>query len=175
MASADRDSPADAGVMTVLRSFRRALALALAALLALAPVAFSAPARASLMDIENNVMCVVCDEPLSVAQSYQAYQERDFIRGLIAKGDTKQQIMRQLVDQYGVAVLGKPPAHGFSLTVYILPPAIVVAGLVILAITLPRWRKKRALAAASRRDGGGPSTTAAEQRRLDEELSRFAG
>ena len=161
--------------MTALRLAIRPGLVALALLLALAPIASAVPARASVVDIENNVMCVVCDEPLSVAQSPQAFQERDFIRGLVDKGETKAQIMRQLVAQYGEAVLGKPPAHGFNLTVYILPPAIVVAGVVILAITLPRWRRRRALAAATRTSDGGPSTTAAEQHRLDEELSRFAG
>ena len=157
-----------------IRAALVAVVVALAGPPALTPVATAAPARASLTDIENNVMCVVCDEPLSVAQSPQAYQERDFIRGLIAKGETKPQIMRQLVAEYGVAVLGRPPAHGFSLTVYVLPPAIVVAGIVILAITLPRWRR-RVRAAASRKRDGGPSTTPAEQQRLDDELSRFAG
>ena len=160
--------------MTAHRLTFRAAVVSLGLLLAVAPVANAAPAHASLMDIENSVMCVVCDEPLSVAQSPQAYQERDFIRGLIEKGETKPQIMRQLVAEYGVAVLGKPPAHGFSLTVYVLPPAIVAAGLVILAVTLPRWRR-RVRAAASRTQDAGPATTAAEQRRLDEELSRFAG
>ena len=70
-------------------------------------------------------MCVSCKEPLSVAQSPQAMAERNFIRTLVAQGQTKAQIERALVAQYGTAVLGRPPAHGFNLTVYILPPALV--------------------------------------------------
>jgi cytochrome c-type biogenesis protein CcmH len=161
--------------MTARRLTLRAALVALAALLALTPVTRAAPARASLMDIENSVMCVVCDEPLSVAQSTEAYQEKNVIRGLIAKGDTKAQIMRQLVAEYGVAVLGKPPAHGFNLTVYILPPAILVAGIVILAITLPRWRRRRDAARAAASASPPVTVGRAEQQRLDEELSRFTG
>jgi cytochrome c-type biogenesis protein CcmH len=150
-----------------------AIALATFGLLALTPTATAAPARASLMDVENDVMCVVCDEPLAVAQSPQAYRERNFIRGLIAQGYTKAQIERQLVTVYGPAVLGRPPAHGFNLTVYVLPPAALVAGLALLAFTLPRWRRRvRAQAAENR---AGPSLTPAEQQRLEDELSHFAG
>jgi cytochrome c-type biogenesis protein CcmH len=156
---------------------RTITAVAIAALLlttVLSGAASAAPARASLMDIENSVMCVVCDEPLSVAQSPEAYQERNLIRGLIAKGETKKQIERALVANYGVAVLGKPPAHGFNLTVYILPPAIVAAGLILLAVTLPRWRR-RVRAGAAGEDPEQPKISPAEQHRLDEELSHFAG
>lgn len=162
--------------MTTLRRQRPvALLLAVMALLMIAtPAASAAPARASLMDIENDVMCVVCNEPLEVAQSPQAYRERNFIRGLIAQGDTKAQIERALVAVYGPAVLGKPPAHGFNLTVYILPPAVVLAGVVILAFTLPRWRR-RVRAQAARAGPAEPSLSSAEQRRLDDELSHFAG
>lgn len=154
---------------------RAVLAIALALLLALAPVASAAPARASLMDIENNVMCVVCNEPLAVAQSPEAFEERGFIRGLIAQGDTKSQIMHALVVQYGIAVLGKPPAHGFNLTVYILPPAILIAGIAILAVTLPRWRRRRQAERAAAAHAPPPSFAPAEEQRLDEELSRFPG
>ena len=95
-------------------------------------------------------MCPSCREPLAVAQSPQAYAERNFIRGLIAQGLTKAQIERQLVAQYGPSVLGKPPAHGFNLTVYVLPPALVLLGLGILAITLPRWRRRTRAASLQR-------------------------
>jgi cytochrome c-type biogenesis protein CcmH len=159
---------------TIRRLAAAVLTLPAVAALALTPIATAAPARASLMDIENNVMCVVCDEPLSVANSPQAYQERDFIRGLIAKGETKQQIERALVANYGVAVLGKPPAHGFNLTVYVLPPAVLAAGLALLAFTLPRWRR-RVRARESEPSSGDPSLSPAEERRLDEELSRVGG
>ncbi|MBV9338226.1 MAG: cytochrome c-type biogenesis protein CcmH [Solirubrobacterales bacterium] len=130
--------------------------------------------RASLTDIENDVMCVSCREPLAVAQSPQAIAEREYIRSLIAQGLTKRQIEQNLVVQYGAAVLGKPPASGFNLSVYILPPAILAVGLAILAIALPRWRRRsRAAAAAS--SASGPPLDPAEADRLERELSQFRG
>ena len=155
---------------------RRALLLAtsLAALAVTpAPAAAVAP-RASLTDIENDVMCTACHEPLNVSQSPEAYSERAFIRTLIAQGETKPQILNALVAQYGPAVLGKPPAHGFNLTVYILPPAILAAGIAVLAITLPKWRR-RARTRTGQAAAVTPGLATADADRLDEELAHYKG
>ncbi|HEY1511513.1 MAG TPA: cytochrome c-type biogenesis protein CcmH [Solirubrobacteraceae bacterium] len=161
--------------MTVRRA-----AVALIAALVLAPAAAPATAlavtpRASLTDIENDVMCVSCREPLAVAQSPQALAERNYIRHLIALGMTKPQIEQALVGQYGEAVLGKPPADGFNLTVYILPPAILVLGIGTLVFLLPKWRRRSRAAAAARPATSGPALDAADAHRLDEELTRYGG
>jgi cytochrome c-type biogenesis protein CcmH len=161
----------------------RRVATTLAAVLALgalgpavtgAAAAATTP-KANLTDIENDVMCPSCREPLAVAQSPQAYAERNFIRGLIAQGLTKPQIERQLVAQYGPSVLGKPPAHGFNLTVYVLPPALVLLGLGILAITLPRWRRRTRAATSKQPPAPPPGANAADAERLDEDLASFRG
>jgi cytochrome c-type biogenesis protein CcmH len=133
--------------------------------------------RASLTDIENDVMCVVCHESLAISQSPQADAERNYILMLIGRGESKAQIERQLVAQYGPSVLGKPPARGLSLSLYILPPALLALGAVILAVTLPRWRRRAAARAAASGSGMG-STLAldpADAQRLDDELSRYGG
>jgi cytochrome c-type biogenesis protein CcmH len=163
------------GVLLVLAlAFASALVVPNPAAAAMGPRPSLLGARPSLLDIENDVMCVVCNEPLAVSESPQADQERSFIEGLIAKGETKAQIERALVAQYGPGVLGRPPANGFNLTIYVLPPAIVVVGIVILAVTLPRWRR-RAKAARARPGVAGPTLDPSEQRRLEEDLSRFGG
>ena len=154
-------------------SKRFVLAALIALIAMIAPATTIAQPRASLTNIESEVMCVACKEPLEVAQSPQADSERAYIRSLIAQGETKRQIEQSLVGQYGPAVLGKPPAHGFNLTVYVLPPAIVVAGVVILALVLPRWRRKaRATQAPA---GAAPALNRADAARLDQELARFDG
>ena len=151
------------------------LALALASGPLAPALATAATPRASLTDIENDVMCVACHEPLAVADSPQAYAERGYIRGLISQGLTKKQIERQLVAQYGPAVLGKPPAHGFNLTVYVLPPAIVLLGLGTLAFVLPRWRRRTRAAKAAAPADGPPPPTAADSKRLEEDLATYRG
>ena len=160
-----------------LRLVPLVLAIAILATLAapvVAAVAATAP-QASLTDIENDVMCVSCREPLAVAQSPQAEAERNFIRHLIAQGQTKAQIEQALVAQYGESVLGKPPANGFNLTVYILPPAIVLVGVAVLAFALPRWRRRARAAADDRAAAPGPALDSADARRLDDELTRYGG
>lgn len=159
--------------MTRARTATIAIVTLLTVLAAAPTLALAATPRASLTDIENDVICPSCHEPLALAQSPQAQSERDFIRGLIAQGLTKVQIERQLVAQYGQEVLGKPPAHGFNLTVYILPPAVLLAGAALLAFTLPKWRR-RSRQAATTSLPPGPRLDATDARRLDEDLSRFA-
>jgi cytochrome c-type biogenesis protein CcmH/NrfF len=133
-------------------------------------LASAAVGRASLTDIENDVMCVACHESLAVAQSPEAYSEISYIRGLIAQGETKRQIERQLVAQYGESVLGKPPAHGFNLVVYVVPPALVALALITLVVTLPKWRRR---ARAALPLAAGPPLSPDDTRRLDEELARY--
>jgi cytochrome c-type biogenesis protein CcmH/NrfF len=152
-------------------------------LVVVATAALAGPARAaspqpqaSLTDIENDVMCTSCRESLAVAQSPQADSERSYIRGLIAQGLTKKQIEQNLVAQYGEAVLGKPPASGFNLSVYILPPAILIAGIAILAVTLPRWRRRtRAAAAQAPAPASVSALDPADVERLKEDLAQFRG
>ena len=119
-------------------------------------------------------MCTACREPLAVAQSPEADQERDYIRTLIAQGLTTKQIEQNLVAQYGVGVLGRPPAHGFNLSIYLLPPAILIVGIAIIAVTLPRWRR-RTRAATLDPDQSLAPLDPLDQERLDKELSQFRG
>jgi cytochrome c-type biogenesis protein CcmH len=138
----------------------------------LATPALGATPRVSLTDIEDQVMCTSCHEPLAVSQSPQGNAERDLIRSLIARGDSKQQILNELVAQYGPAVLALPRAHGFNLLVYILPPALLVIGLGALAYTLPRWRR-RAREAVPEGGAGAPQLDPDDARRLDDDLARY--
>ncbi len=119
-------------------------------------------------------MCTICHEPLAVAQSLEADQERSVIRGLIAQGLTKAQIEQALVAQYGIDVLGRPPARGVNLTIYILPPAILAVGIAILAFTLPRWRR-RTRVSATQAHQSLPALDPADAQRLEQELSQFRG
>jgi cytochrome c-type biogenesis protein CcmH len=152
----------------------RALLLlaAVAAAFGATSTALAAAPRASLTDVEDDVMCVACHTPLAVSESPQANSERDYIRKLIAEGYDKSQIKSALVAQYGQSVLALPSAHGFNLTVYIVPPALVLAGIVALIVTLPRWRR-RARARAAARAPAGPQLSAADATRLDQDLAHF--
>lgn len=155
----------------------RAATLAGAALLACAALGLGAPAahaaapRASLPQIERQVMCVTCKIPLMVAESPQADRERAFIQGLIDEGRDEAAIKHALVGQYGPAVLALPSDSGFDLAAYLVPLAAVLALLAALAVLLPRWRRR----ARAQAPAGGPSAalSAADAQRLDADLERF--
>jgi cytochrome c-type biogenesis protein CcmH len=136
------------------------------------PVALAAQPKVSLTGIESQFMCTSCHEPLPLAQSTQAQAEKQFLASLVNQGLSAGQIKSQMVANYGVAVLGQPPAHGFNLTVYILPPAVVVIGLAGLLYALPKWRARSRRAAAEHPEGA-PPLQPEDAERLDQDLARF--
>ena len=137
--------------------------------LALPSAAAGADPQATLVDIEDEVMCPVCGTPLNQAQGApQANRERAFIRRLIAQGDSKQEIKRKLVAQYGPQVLATPQGHGFQAASWLVPAGVGAAALALLTLAVARWRR-RSVATAAVPEPLAP----AEARRLDEDLARY--
>ena len=150
---------------------RLALILAVFGALVSAGTAFAGSYQ-SLINIEGQFICTSCHEPLDQVSSPQAISEKEYLIGLLDRGLTMSQVKSAMVNQYGVAVLAQPPASGFNLTVYILPPAILVGGLVLLAYTLPKWRERSRIAAATPMAGADPLQPE-ESERLEQELDHF--
>ena len=150
--------------------------LAALAVLALAPAAAgAAQPRASLADLEDEVMCVECGTPLEVSQSPVAQQERAFIRREIAAGKTKAQIKSDLVDEYGQAVLAEPSGGGFGIAAWWVPVVLVPLAALGAALLARRWRRRSA--ADDRAETTPPTPTAPldpdDARRLNAELAAF--
>jgi cytochrome c-type biogenesis protein CcmH len=125
----------------------------------------------TVQQMYDNLMCVLCHESLAVAQSAESYQERAYVRQFVAQGLTVKQIEDRMVGLYGTGVLAQPPKHGFSLLVYIIPPIVVLAGILLLFYTVPRWRRKAAAARDAAGAAEGPAISEQESQRLDEELA----
>lgn len=149
--------------------------LAIAALMALLlPAVAAAQAnpepRASLPDIEDEVMCTICGTALQLSSSPQAERERAFISELIDQGKTKDQIKDALVAEYGPEVLAVPRGEGFDLTAWILPVAGVLAAIILIALAARRWRR------AGRDDDGtasGPAIDDEDAERLRADIGRY--
>ena len=121
--------------------------------------------RASLPDIEDEVMCVQCKTPLNLSTAAVADREREFIRREIARGKNKDEIKAGLVERFGPAVLAMPENEGFGLAAYVVP---VLAGLLALAVVL-FWMRSRRGPAPSRRRTAAPG--GADARRLERDLA----
>ena len=156
-----------------MRGLLATLALALA-LLAPAVAAAAAAPRASLPDIEDEVMCLECRTPLNVSTSDVADQQRAFIADLIAQGRTKAQIKDALVEEYGPRVLGEPEEKGFGLAAWLVPIVVALAALTLVLLTARRWRRAPDEEGAPAPGAApGPGLDPDDARRLDAELARF--
>jgi cytochrome c-type biogenesis protein CcmH len=147
---------------------RRGLALS-AAVLALVPVGGAAAAdpRASLPDIEDEVMCLECGTALNLSNAPVAERERAFIRREIRRGRTKEQIKDSLVDRFGPAVLALPDDEGFSLAAYLVPLIVTLVAAAAVFGAARRWRRPRHAAPAPIR------LDPADEHRLERELTAY--
>jgi cytochrome c-type biogenesis protein CcmH len=144
---------------------RLAAVIALAVVLVPAALAGSGPSQSSL---ETELVCQTCHETLDQSSSPQARQMKAEIRRRIAEGWTKQQILDEMVANYGDSVLSTPATHGFDLLAWILPLGGIVGGAAGLAGGAWLWSRKRS------EPGPEPPALAAEdERRVDAALARF--
>jgi cytochrome c-type biogenesis protein CcmH len=145
--------------------------LALCVLLAVPAFAGAAATRASLPDIEDEVMCPTCGVALNQAFSPQAERERDFIRAEIAKGRTKEQIKQELASEFGARVLATPQTSdsSFNWAAYLVPVGAIGAAALALLIGLRRWRARPARDVSEKAAELPPEEAA----RLEQDLSRY--
>ena len=136
---------------------------------AFAGAASPALALTSFTDVEDEVMCDTCNVPLNVAESARADQLRKEIRIKIARGESKQQIKDELRTTYGDKILALPPKSGFSLAAYLVPIAVALGLLALIAVLVPRWRRR----GPGDDDPPGPDLAPGDAQRLDAELATF--
>ncbi len=159
-------APLIAGPSTLMRA---AVATTIGALLlGWCTLALAAEPRASLPDLEDEVMCPICGTLLELSEAPQAQRQRVFIRDLIADGRDKEQIKAALVAEYGQEVLALPDDEGFQLAAYLVPIAAFVVAAIALAFGVRRWRRTGAGAAAQRRGAAPPA-----DERLDADMRRY--
>lgn len=142
------------------------IALLMVALLT-GPAAAQEP-RASLPDIEDEVMCTICGTLLAESQSPQADRERALIRKLIAQGQDKDQIKDALLAEYGSRVLATPSGHGFDLVAWIVPGLGIAAALGVIVFMVSRQRRR-----GRRGEASAPDLDSADLSRLDRDMSSY--
>lgn len=120
--------------------------------------------------IARQLYCPVCENiPLDVCGTQACAQWRELIRDKLSQGWTETQIKQYFVDQYGVRVLGVPPAQGLNWLVYILPPVAIVVGIFIIFTALRAWRRNAPMPV---RPDSSPPPADEYVARLEEELNK---
>jgi cytochrome c-type biogenesis protein CcmH/NrfF len=142
--------------------------------LALAGPAFASEQHPTQSELEAELVCPQCKEPLDESSSPIAQQMKAYIRQHIAMGWTKSRIVDSLVgppNNLGPSVLGVPRKHGFDLLAWLLPLAGIAAGALALAGGAWAWSRNRGPGDVLAPDG--PPLDPALARRVDEELARY--
>ena len=145
--------------------------LALLMLLA-APALFAAPAWAvepdEILDdpaleqrargISANLRCVVCqNEPIDTSNADMAKDLRVLVRERLVAGDTNEEVYGYVQARYGDYVLFRPPFKPSTYALWLVPFALMGAG--ILGLVMAARRRLRV--------AGTPALTEAERAELD--------
>jgi cytochrome c-type biogenesis protein CcmH len=112
--------------------------------------------------ISKELRCMVCqNESIDQSQAPLAHDLRVLVRQRIIAGDSDAQIIKFLVSRYGEFILLKPPLSWNTLALWGAPPALLLAGLLMILIGERRRRAMRPAAETAK-------LTAAEEARLAE-------
>ncbi len=83
--------------------------------------------------IDQRLMCPVCPaETIDQSQADVAIQMRELVREKLRAGETEDQIYDFFVERYDKGVLAEPPAEGFNLLVWVIPPMALALGVALV-------------------------------------------
>lgn len=78
-------------------------------------------------------------QQVSVHMSPAADEVRKDVRARLAAGQTREQIVNAYVGQYGKRILAEPPAEGFDLALYVLPPLLLLGSAAVVIWLVRRF------------------------------------
>ena len=145
------------------------IALSLLIITSVAQAQTPAPSDDEVNRVAKQLYCPVCENiPLDVCPTQACAQWRETIREKLALGWDEQQIKDYFAVQYGDRVLSEPKAEGFSLLVWIIPPLVVLAGVLVWWRFIRRAAQPGAAASAP----AAPSPADPYIAKLEQELER---
>jgi len=106
------------------------------------PASAASVTKAQRDEVGKELACL-CDtcprRPLDECTCGYAQQQQARIDKLLGEGKTKQQVIDIYIAEFGKRVLSKPPAEGFNLTAWVMPPLVLLFGFVIVRSVLRTW------------------------------------
>ncbi|MDF1519090.1 MAG: cytochrome c-type biogenesis protein CcmH [Brevefilum sp.] len=89
--------------------------------------------------IAKQLYCPVCENvPLDECTTEACQQWRNLIRQQLSDGWTEDEILAYFVAQFGDKVLGEPPRRGLNWVLYLIPPLVILTGIILLINRLRR-------------------------------------
>src|SRR5580692_2134416 len=167
-------------VSSVLRFSLRAVALAtILATCAMSSTPAQETPRAKALSKRVLCMCGGCEDSAGLCnhpggtfsgpcETARAMQKD--LDAHVTRGESDDQILQAMVEQYGPTVLVEPPKKGFDLLAWVMPIVVPLIALVLVWAVVRRWRHNATLAPA-----GGPQVSAEFLARAQQESAREAG
>ena len=120
--------------------------------------------QALAKEIQMELWCPICQGVrLDVCEQQVCQQMREMIDEMLLEGKTKQEIIDEFVVQYGVVILGEPPKEGVNLMAWLMPLALVLAGLGFAVWMSRKWtqaRRQEAAPSPGAVEGSAPAPSA---------------
>jgi len=131
------------------------------------------PTDDEVNEIAKGLYCPVCENrPLDTCPTEACHQWRELIRTQLAEGKTEAEIKQYFVDYYGDRVLAEPPRTGLNWLIYILPPAMILLGAILLFKNFRAWTKPKVVESVSNQDRGVESSSDKYIAKIEEELKK---
>ena len=93
--------------------------------------------------LDRQLMCPVCDgQTVDQSNAQVSLDMKGVIREKLRARESEDEILDYFAARYGDGVLASPPTTGFSVVVWIVPPAALVLSIAFLAIIMRRMKKR---------------------------------
>jgi cytochrome c-type biogenesis protein CcmH len=123
--------------------------------------------------VASQLYCPVCENiSLDVCPTQACEQWRSLIREKLEAGWSAEQIKEYFAAQYGDRVLPEPPKKGLNWMVYILPPAMIAGGALLLAWIILGMRARKVAPVSAEQT---PQSSGEYLARVEEELLKRKG
>jgi cytochrome c-type biogenesis protein CcmH len=164
---------------------RRTLFIGAAAIVIVAALAtiwwvmlFATPPQETLdqrvNDVASQLKCPVCQgESVANSPALISQQMRALIRKQLQSGWTEQQSIQYFRSRYGDGILWSPPQQGFSLLAWLVPPAVLLLGALLVFLVLRNWSRGKQPGAPPHQKQAGSEDTAVTHEAAGDELARF--
>ena len=114
--------------------------------------------EARVQHIAQELRCLVCqNQTIAESNAPLAVDLREQLRTMLRRGDSEDRIRAYMTDRYGDFVLYRPPVKPTTWVLWFGPAALLLGGMVILAVVLRRRARLSDDAFEPDEDNGAPT------------------